>query len=87
MYLLLEGTAVMRLQEEPRGGCVLACLCHTEQTQSFDHVCDMELDCKLNFVGTKSMSGHMRKQEIEWEKNREKNKGGRMSDLCLHDYL
>lgn len=64
-YLLLEGTAVMRLQEEPRRDCVLACLCHTEQTQSLEYVFDAELDCELKCVGTEPTSGHMRKQEIE----------------------
>lgn len=63
--LLLEGTAIMRLREEPRWDCVLACLCRSRQTQSFDHVFDMELDCKLNFAETEPMSGHTRKQETE----------------------
>lgn len=73
----------MRLREEPRWDCVLACLCRTQQTQSFDHVFDMELDCKLNFAGTQAHVGpdkeagdrEREKKEREWE------------NVCLRDYL
>lgn len=40
----------MRLQEKLRTDCVLACLCHTEQTLSSEYVFDSKLDCELNFV-------------------------------------
>lgn len=80
--LLLEGTAKMRLREEPRWDCVLACLCRSRQTQSFDHVFDMELDCKLNFVETEPMSGHTRKQETESERQREE-RGRENERVCV----
>lgn len=47
-------------------------VCVALNKHSFDRVFDIELDCKLNFVGTKPMSGHMRKQETESEREREK---------------
>lgn len=47
-------------------------VCVAFNKQSFGHVFDMELACKLNFVGTKPMPGHMRKQETESERKREK---------------
>lgn len=43
-------------------------MCRAQQTRSFDHVFDMELDCKLNFVGLKPTSGHTWKQETQSER-------------------
>lgn len=62
----------MRLREEPCWDCVLACLCHAYQTLSFDHVFDMELDCKLNFAGTEPIAGHTRKRDTECERKRKR---------------
>ncbi len=78
----------MRLREEPRWDCVLACLCRSQQTQSFDHVFDMELDSKLNFVVTQAhVWPHKEALDGEWETERGKKKGGERTTESVFVWL
>lgn len=45
------GHSYNEVVQDPSWDCVLACLCHAQQTLSFDHVFDTELERKLNFAG------------------------------------